>query len=313
MLVVHGYDHVPSAARGGVLALGNFDGVHRGHQVVLARAIEIARAEGRRAGVLLFEPHPHEFFRPEEPYFRLTSLDQKLAIMGGLGLDTAAVLAFDAALAGLDAQAFVERVLVGGFGVSHVVAGYHFFFGRGRTGSPDTLRSAGRAHGFGVTVVEPIGEEGEVFSSSAIRLKLAQGDVRGAARALGRWWRVKGQVVAGAKRGAALGFPTLNIPLARGTALAHGIYAVRSYVAGTQIDGAAYLGTRPMFDDGLPVLEVFLFDFKGDLYGSEVEVEFLEFIRGDRKFASVEELKVQMEADCERARSLLAAAARAPE
>jgi riboflavin kinase/FMN adenylyltransferase len=167
------------------------------------------------------------------------------------------------------------------------------------------MREAGAKHGFGVTVVSPVAEGGEVFSSSAIRLELAQGDVRGAAQRLGRPWRVAGRVVGGAKRGTGLGFPTANVPLARGAALAHGVYAVRVFAGAESHAGAAYLGTRPTFDDGMPVLEVFLFDFDGDLYGREIEVEFADFLRPDRRFDTVEALKAQMAADCARAREIL--------
>jgi riboflavin kinase / FMN adenylyltransferase len=312
MRVIYGYEHIPAQAQGAVLAVGNFDGVHHGHQALLKRAIDIARATGAPAGALLFEPSPREFFSPQEPHFRLTPIEQKLAIFDALGLDVAVVLGFDAALAGLDAETFIKRVLVDALKVNHVVVGYHFFFGKGRSGTPETMRIAGEKHGFGVTIIEPVADAGEAFSSTAIRLKLAQGDVIGAARALGRWWRVRGKVVGGAKRGTGLGFPTANIPLAKGTALAHGIYAVRTYLDGKEIDGAAYLGTRPTFDDGMPVLEVFLFDFDGDLYGREIEVEFIAHIRDDRKFDGPEALKAQMENDCAEARKLLAAAGSGP-
>ena len=186
--------------------------------------------------------------------------------------------------------------------------GHDFFFGRSRGGTPESMRAWAQRLGFGVTVVAPVAADGEVFSSSAIRLRLAQGDVKGAAAMLGRAWRVEGNVVGGARRGAELGFPTANVPLPRGTGLGHGIYAVRAYVAGERYDGAAYLGTRPTYDDGMPVLEVFLFAFKGDLYGREIEIEFIDFVRGDRKFASSEELIAQMQADCARAGEILAAA-----
>ena len=168
-----------------------------------------------------------------------------------------------------------------------VVVGYDFRFGKGRGGDPEGLRRAGEASGFGVTVIGQVAEAGEVFSSSAIRAELAQGDVKGAAQMLGWWWRVAGEVRSGAKRGTGLGFPTANIALAPGTALAHGIFAVRVHVDGSRHAGAAYLGTRPTFDDGSPVLEVFLFDFDGDLYGREIEVEFIDFIRPDRRFDGI--------------------------
>ena len=307
MLTVHGYDAMPPEARGAVLALGNFDGVHRGHQVLIGHAVAEARRAGRPAGVLLFEPHPREFFSPDAPHFRLTTLDEKLALFEEMGLDLAVVLAFDAALAGLDAGRFIESVLVEALAVAHVVVGYHFFFGRNRTGSVETLRAAGEAHGFAVSVVEPVADRGEPFSSTDIRLRLAEGDVRGAAEALGRPWRVRGPVVGGARRGTGLGFPTANVALPKGTALGHGIFAVRVKLDGKALDGAAYLGTRPTFDDGMPVLEVFLFDFDADIYGREMEVSFIDKVRDDRKFATTEDLVAQMQADCAKARAILAA------
>jgi riboflavin kinase/FMN adenylyltransferase len=310
MLTVHGLEAVPPGAKGAVLAIGNFDGVHRGHRFLIESAENEARRIGTAAGVLLFEPHPREFFSPDEQHFHLTPLDEKLAILDELGLDLAVVLPFDAALAGLDAGRFIEEILVGALSVAHVVVGYHFFFGKNRTGSAETLRAAGAAYGFGVTVVEPVAERGEPFSSTAIRLLLAEGDVRGAAKALGRLWRVRGPVIGGAQRGTGLGFPTANVAMPKGTALGHGIFAVRVKLDGKPLDGAAYLGTRPTFDDGKPVLEVFLFDFDEKIYGRTIEVSFVDKVRDDRKFSSAEELVRQMEADCAKAREILAAAPR---
>jgi riboflavin kinase/FMN adenylyltransferase len=312
MQVVHGYRDVPQAARGAVLAIGNFDGVHRGHQTLLAAAVSKAREIAAPSGALIFEPHPREFFHPEEPHFRLTPLAQKLKIFEALGLDLAIVLAFDAELADLSADAFVAQVLVKAMGARHIVIGHDFFFGKGRGGTPETMREAAQRLGFGLTVVAPVAEDGEVFSSSVIRLRLARGDAKGAGHMLGRWWRAGGTVVGGARRGVGLGFPTANVPLPRGTGLGHGIYAVRAYLAGQRYDGAAYLGTRPTYDDGMPVLEVFLFGFNGDLYGREIEVEFIDFVRADRKFATSEALIAQMQADCARAREMLARAPATP-
>jgi len=306
MLIVEGYRSVPQAARRAVLAIGNFDGVHRGHQTLLAAAVDIARQTGAPAGVLVFEPHPRVFFHPGEPHFSLTPLPQKLAIFEGLGLDLAVVLPFDAALAELTAGEFITRVLVDGLDVRHVVIGHDFFFGRARGGTPQVMEDAAARFGFGVTVIAPVAEGGEVFASSVTRLRLAQGDVRGAAQHLGRNWRVSGTVVGGARRGTGLGFPTANIPLTPGCTLGHGIYAVRVHVGDEQHDGAAYLGTRPTYDNGSPVLEVFLFDFDEDLYGREIEVEFVDFIRADRKFDSTEALVAQMQRDVARAREILA-------
>ena len=312
MIVVHGTSDVPAAARGGVFAIGNFDGVHRGHRALLQAARDRAVALGASAGVILFEPHPREFFQPDKPHFRLTPLKRKLELLEQLGLDVAVVLRFDAALAGLPAQAFIERIVVGALAARHVVIGYDFRFGKARAGDPETMQRAGDALGFGVTVVAQVGEAGEVFSSNAIRAELAQGDVAGAAQMLGHWWRVSGEVVGGFKRGTGLGFPTANIALAPGTALAHGIYAARVYADGQVYGGAAYLGTRPTFDDGAPMLEVFLFDFDGDLYGREIAVELIGHVREDAKFASIEALKEQIAKDCARAQEMLDAAPAKP-
>ncbi|KAB2914824.1 MAG: bifunctional riboflavin kinase/FAD synthetase [Hyphomicrobiaceae bacterium] len=312
MHVFHGYDSVPTGARGAVLAIGNFDGVHRGHRALLETAMDEARRLGCLAGVIVFEPHPREFFQPDKPHFRLTPLPRKLALLEGLGLDLAVVLRFDAVLAGLAAQEFIARVLVESLRVSHVVIGYDFHFGKGRSGNPETMRQAGHALGFGVTVVPQVEEAGEAFSSSAIRAALAQGNVAGAAHMLGHWWRVAGLVVGGAGRGTGMGFPTANMKLPRGTMLGHGIYAVRVYVDGVSHAGAAYLGTRPTFDNGEAVLEVFLLDFEGDLYGRDVEIEFIDFVRADAKFDSMDALATQMAKDVARVQEILARAGANP-
>ncbi|HET6390529.1 bifunctional riboflavin kinase/FAD synthetase [Hyphomicrobium sp.] len=306
MHVVHGHKHVLPDYRGSAIAIGNFDGVHRGHRALIAEAEGRARETNVQSAVLLFEPHPREFFQPDETHFRLTPLKRKIALIEKLGIDIAFVEPFNAELAALTAEQFIERVLVAGLGVSHVVIGYDFYFGHKRGGNPELMVRAGEELGFGVTVMPPIAEAGEPFSSSGIRLHLAQGDVKGAAHMLGAHWRVSGKVVGGAKRGTGMGYPTANLPMPKGTTLGHGIYAVRAYVDGIPHDAAAYLGTRPTFDDGMPVLEVFLFDFNGDLYGREMEVEFIDFIRGDRKFHSVEELVAQMDEDIAKVRTVLA-------
>jgi riboflavin kinase/FMN adenylyltransferase len=307
MHVLHGIDFVPAFARGAVLAIGNFDGVHRGHQALIAKAIATARDSGRPSGVMVFEPHPRAFFVPGEPHFPLTPLAEKLRIIETLGLKIAVVMPFDAHLAALSAEDFIDGILVRGLGVGHVVIGYDFFFGRKRGGNPSTMVEAGRRHGFGVSVIEPVAEGGEVFSSTETRLKLAQGDVKGAAAAMGRPWRVSGRVVGGARRGTGMGFPTANLPLPPGTALGHGIYAVRAIVDGAAHPAAAYLGTRPTFDDGSPVLEVFLLDFDGDLYGRTIAVEFVDFVRPDRKFDGADALVEQMTKDVAAVRAALAA------
>lgn len=307
MHVIQSHKHVPQEYRGASVAIGNFDGVHRGHRALIREAKAEARAKRVPSAVMVFEPHPREFFQPDEVQFRLTTLKRKLAIFEKLGVDLVFVEPFDAELAGLPAEAFIERVLVAGLGATHVVIGYDFYFGHKRGGNPELMVRAGEELGFGVTVMPPIAEDGEVFSSSAVRLHLAQGDVKGVTHMLGEPWRVSGKVIGGAKRGTGMGFPTANLPMPKGTTLGHGIYAVRAHLDGMAHDAAAYLGTRPTFDDGQPVLEVFLFDFNGDIYGREIEIEFVDFIRGDRRFRSVEELVAQMEADIAQAKAVLSA------
>jgi riboflavin kinase/FMN adenylyltransferase len=307
MHVIQSHKHVPQEYRGASVAIGNFDGVHRGHRALIREAKAEARAKRVPSAVMVFEPHPREFFQPNEVQFRLTTLKRKLAIFEKLGLDLVFVEPFDAELAALPAEAFIERVLVAGLGATHVVIGYDFYFGHKRGGNPELMVRAGEELGFGVTVMPPIAEDGEAFSSSAVRLHLAQGDVKGVTHMLGEPWRVSGKVIGGAKRGTGMGFPTANLPMPKGTTLGHGIYAVRAHLDGMAYDAAAYLGTRPTFDDGQPVLEVFLFDFNGDIYGREIEIEFVDFIRGDRRFRSVEELVTQMEADIAQAKAVLSA------
>ncbi len=292
--------------KGASLAIGNFDGVHRGHQAVLEAAKREAAARNAPAGVVTFEPHPRQFFQPDRPLFRLTPLDVKLELFSALDLDLAVVLTFDQALAALTAEAFVRDILVNRLAMGHAVIGFDFFFGRGRGGDPDVMRALGRKYGFGVTVVEAVGDAHNTFSSSRIREFLASGNPRAAAEMLGYWWRVSGVVHGGAKRGMGLGFPTANLSLDPSQELCHGIYAVRVYVDGKMYHGAAYLGTRPTFDNGPPVLEAFLFDFSGDLYGKRIAVEFIDYVRGDAKFDSPEELKAQIAKDCETAKAILA-------
>lgn len=311
MIVLKGDDR-QAWLRGAIVAIGNFDGIHRGHQALLGRAMAHARSQGKPAGAIVFEPHPREFFVPAEPHFRLTPLPEKLRLFEGMGLDEVAVLGFDAQLSAMSAEDFIARVLVTGLGISGAVVGYDFFFGHKRSGTPQTLVEAGQRYGFSVDIVAPVAELGEVFSSTAVRLKLAEGDFAGAAHALGRWWRVTGTVVGGAKRGTGMGYPTANVPMPKGTTLAHGIFAVRVLIESAWHDGAAYLGTRPTFDDGQPVLEVFLFDFDGDLYGREIAVEFIAFLRGDRKFDTMDALVAQMDLDVAHARAVLAATPHAP-
>jgi len=306
MDVLSGWKDVPSSARGAVLAIGNFDGVHRGHQAVLGRAIDIARKEGKHSGAVVFEPHPREFFAPDEPFFRLTPLPVKLELLAALGLDQTFVIDFGPELSGLSGEAFAVEVVARGLGAAGVVVGYDFTYGKGRTGTTAELSALGARHGFKVEIVQPVAQAGAVFSSSKVREHLRRGEVVEAAEQLGYWWRVRGPVERGAGRGRGLGFPTINLPLAVGQDIGHGIYAVRVLHGGRSYHAAGYVGSRPTFGEDAPVLEAYLLDFAGDLYGEEVEVELIAKLRDDASFANGEALATQMAADCDAAGAVLA-------
>jgi riboflavin kinase/FMN adenylyltransferase len=299
-------DH--NALRGAVVAIGNFDGVHRGHKAVIAAALKRAQAINRPAAALTFEPHPRDFFNPGQPLFRLTDEAAKLRLLASSGLDGAIVLTFDAALASLTAEEFVDRILVDRFAVSGAVIGFNFHFGTSRTGSPDFLAAEGRKRGFTVDVVPRFEDNGRPVSSGPIRDALAAGHVEAAAEFLGFPWFVSGEVIHGDKRGRELGFPTANLSLDAGCGLRHGIYAVRAGIGGRRHDGVASFGRRPMFDSGAVLLEVFLFDFSGDLYGQTIDVAFIDWIREEKVFASVDDLVRGMNEDSRQARAALARA-----
>ncbi|MDV3458111.1 bifunctional riboflavin kinase/FAD synthetase [Sphingomonas sp. HF-S4] len=298
---------VPAALRGGIVALGNFDGFHLGHQAVVGRAVERARAEGRPAIVATFDPHPQRYFQPASAPFRLTTLDQRAALFAQAGADAMLVFRFDAALAGLSAREFAEAQLVDVLGAGGVVTGNDFTFGKGREGDVATLAALGEALGFAAQVVDPVTLDGETVSSSRIRQYLRDGDPRGAARLLTRPFAIAGAVQHGAKLGRTLGYPTANMDLANYLRLAYGIYAVRGRLPdGRVLDGVANLGIRPSIEPPIELLESYFFDFAGDLYGQAIEVELIDYLRPEAKFDSLDALKVQMHADAERARALLA-------
>lgn len=307
MDIVRSWRETPPDLKGAVLAIGNFDGVHRGHQAVLGGTKAIAAAGGRPAGAVIFEPHPREFFAPDQTFFRLTPLDVKLELLEALGLDVTVVLTFDRALSELSADFFATDVVGQGLGASHVVVGYDFTYGKGRAGSVAHLTRIGKTQGFGVDVVAPVRQAGgATFSSSKIRDHLRLGEVRAGAEQLGYWWRARGRIGHGAGRGRGLGFPTVNFKLLPGQEVCHGIYAMRVHHTGGCHDAAGYVGPRPTFGAGEPVLEAFLFEFSGDLYDQEVEVEFIDFLRADRAFNTEEALIAQMDKDCAAARTVLA-------
>ncbi|HEY5225242.1 MAG TPA: bifunctional riboflavin kinase/FAD synthetase [Methylovirgula sp.] len=299
----------PPGLVGAVLAIGNFDGVHLGHVAVIKRAQALAARLQRPCAVLTFEPHPSDYFIGPGTIFRLTPCATKAEALRRLGIDAMIVLRFDAALAALPADAFVRDVLVGRLQAAAVVAGYDFHFGKGRSGTPAFLVEAGRQYGFDVEIVEPIAvdESGsiEAASSTATRAALECGDVVRAEHLLGHPYFVIGEVIHGEKRGAGLGFPTANLRLDASNRLRHGIYAVEVRIGDMSYGGAASYGRRPTFDNGAPLLEVFIFDFSGDLYGQTIEVAFRGFLRDEEKFASLEDLKRQIAADVAAARDIL--------
>jgi riboflavin kinase / FMN adenylyltransferase len=288
------------------VAIGNFDGVHRGHRAVLEPTVSSAQMAGRPALALTFEPHPRTFFRPQSPVFRLTPSDVKADLLAELGFDATVELTFNAALAGLAPEDFVARILIDLFGVGNVVIGHDFHYGKARGGTPETLIAEGRRHGFEVTVVAAAGEGETLFSSSAVRTLLAEGRVNVAAEILGYDWFVRGEVVGGARRGRELGFPTANLRLPENCELRHGVYAVRVRTDSGEHEGVASFGRRPQFDNGAPLLEANLFDFAGDLYGCVIEVAFIAFLREEARFSSVDALVEQMNDDAGLAREVLA-------
>jgi riboflavin kinase / FMN adenylyltransferase len=299
---------LPAELRGGVVAIGNFDGVHRGHQAVLDRARHEADRLGVPALVLTFEPHPRALFQPDVPLFRITPAPMKARLAGLLGLAAVIECPFTREFAALSAEDFVNRVLVDGLGTRHVVTGFDFHFGRKRQGGPAYLMAAGERLGFDVTLVDAFRDEGaEVVSSSRIRAHLEDGAVAEAAGLLGYRFTVEGEVTGGRRLGRTLGFPTANMVLGQDDGLRHGIYAVRlARPGGSLHDGVASYGRRPTVEaDGAPLLETFLFDFDGDLYGETCRVSFFGFIRGEEKFDGLDALVSRMNRDADEARALL--------
>ncbi|MGN1290196.1 MAG: bifunctional riboflavin kinase/FAD synthetase [Bradyrhizobium sp.] len=303
-------DNTPESAipKGAVVAMGNFDGVHLGHRAVIGAALAMGRARGVPALAVTFEPHPRKFFSPNTPQFRLTDETNKLRLLAATGLAGAVVMTFDKARAGTTAQDFIHHDLIRRLGISGIAVGYDFHFGKGRVGSPSLLVSEAPRLGIEVDVQAHVDIEERPVSSSAIRMALAEGEVTDATTMLGGPWFVTGKVIHGEKRGRDLGYPTANIRLDKHCGLKHGIYAVRVGKGMQRFDGVASFGRRPTFDNGAPLLEVFLFDFKGDLYDTVLDVAFIGFIREELKFDTIEALMRQMDDDSAKARAQLAAA-----
>ncbi len=311
MQIFHHVDALPAEARGAVVAIGNFDGVHRGHQAVIRTTRRIAAEAGCPAGVMAFEPHPRSVFRPSEQPFRLTPFRVRARLLQEAGVDLHYVLRFDEEFAQTAAEAFVQDILVGAMGVRHVVVGADFCYGHKRRGNAETLRAASGDGGFGVSVLTKVGDEhGGAYASTAVRDRLIEGDMRRAARLLGRPWEIEGRVVHGDKRGRTLGFPTANLPLGDYLRPAFGVYAVQCAIDEAPdpawLDGVANIGVRPMYAAAEPLLEAHLFDFDGDLYGRHLRVRLTDRLRGEAAFDGPEALIAQMTRDSQAARAALA-------
>ena len=313
MEIIRHAEDLPAALKGAVAALGNFDGFHRGHQVVVGETGRLAKSGKKPFMVLMTEPHPRSFFNPEGEAFRLTPFRERLNLLEHFGVDAAVVLPFNKALAGHTPEDFAAKILTKDLGVSAVVVGYDYRFGKDRAGDAESLKALGKKHGFDVHVIPqvPVGVEGAAgvpYSSTLVRAALKEGGTRRAAALLGHWWTVNGLVIEGEKRGREIGFPTANLELHDSIVPAHGVYAIRAHIEGEAdklFDGVANLGTRPTFGSDKVFLEVYLFDFARDLYAKHLRVHLVGGIRGEKKFSGVKDLKAQIEKDCETARNLL--------
>ncbi|MGH6719174.1 MAG: bifunctional riboflavin kinase/FAD synthetase [Alphaproteobacteria bacterium] len=300
----------PGPVRAAVVALGNFDGLHRGHRAVIGEAGRIARAEGRPWGVLTFEPHPRQVFQPTTVPFRITPFRTKARLLAGFGVDVLFALRFSAEVAGTLAQDFVVGTLLDGLAIAHVVTGPEFVFGKGRRGNGAVLARMAAMEGFRYSQVATETYEGVACSATEIRVLLRRGLVAAAAHRLGREWEYEGRVAHGANLGRKLGYPTANLATAGRLIPSPGIYAVRAgLVEGGRVtwrDAVASLGTRPTFDGEDTLLEVHVFDFAGDLYGRRLRVAFVDRLRKELRFPDAEALKAQMAEDCRAARAILA-------
>ena len=306
--IVTDWRGLPDDLKGAAVAIGAFDGVHRGHQAVIAAAREAARALGAPLGVVSFDPHPRRWFQPEAAPFRLMTPPQMARALDPLGVDRLYLLPFDADMAARSDEAFAREVLAAGLAIRHAAVGFDFTYGKGRTGSPEGLRRHGESLGFTVSVADRVDDpDGLKLSSSAVREAVRAGDMTRAAAILGRPFAIEGEVIHGDKRGRTIGVPTANVRLGDYMRPAFGVYATRTRLAdGRTIDGVASLGLRPMYALEEPLLEVWLFDFDGDLYGQTVETELVAFLRDEAAFADLDALKVQIDADAAAARAALA-------
>ncbi|MBL4638977.1 MAG: bifunctional riboflavin kinase/FAD synthetase [Kordiimonadaceae bacterium] len=313
MRLLRHINEVKSNFKGSVVALGNFDGFHRGHQVVIGEAGRLARDMGLLLTVVVTEPHPVSFFAPNAPAFRLTPFRERAQLLEQYGVDQLLVLPFDKDLAQMTAQDFVVDILVKGLGTKHVFVGYDYRFGKGRGGGTDVLAWMGEMEGFGLSVVRAVtvgleGYAGEVYSSTLVRQALQNGEARKAAALLGHWWTINGRVTKGDQRGRTIGFPTANIELGESLEPKLGVYAVRVHIEGQEqiLNGVANIGRRPTFDKRDVLMEVHLFDFEDDIYEQHLRVQLIAFLRPEQKFDGIDALKSQIGTDCKVAKVVLA-------
>jgi riboflavin kinase/FMN adenylyltransferase len=306
--IIHGWKHLGAADRGAAVALGNFDGVHKGHQSVIAGAAAAARASGAPLAVITFDPHPRRLFQPDEPAFRLMTIDQQARALAEMGVELLYVLNFDFEMANFSDRGFVEHVLHEGLGVRHVAVGFDISFGKGRTGSPEAMKAYGAELGFTVSVAEAAGEGTEKYSSTAVRAALRDGHPQEAAAILGRPFAIEGVVRRGQQLGRTLGFPTANVFMADYVVPRLGVYATRTRLPdGRLVPGVANIGNNPTTGEVETRLEVWLFDFDEDLYGQVIETQLIAFLRPEEKFVSIDEMVLQIRRDEARARGILGA------
>lgn len=306
--IVHAWKDLSPDERGAAVALGNFDGVHRGHQQVIAEAARAAQALKAPLGVVTFDPHPRRLFRPTEPAFRLMTIEQQARVLASMGVDILYLLPFDFQMASFSDREFVERVLVDGLGVRHLAAGFDISFGKGRTGSADDMKAYGASHGFGVSIAEPVaGKAGDKFSSTSVRDALREGHPETAARILGRPFAIEGVVRRGQQLGRKLGFPTANVEIIDYVVPKLGVYATRTRLPdGREVPGVANLGNNPTTGEVETRLETWLFDFDEDLYGQVIETQLIAFLRPELKFGSIELMVEQIRRDETAAREIVA-------
>lgn len=310
MRIIRDTLYVDPTDRGAAAAIGNFDGVHLGHQAVIDAARNAADRIGAPLGLMTFEPHPRSFFAPDAPPFRLMNAEAKAARLAKLGVEKLYEVPFNAALVALTPAAFAQQIIADRLGLAHVVVGQDFCFGKDRAGDADALAGFGRDMGFGVTIAPMVTLDAGRVSSSAIRQALTDGRPRDAAAMLGHWHRIVGEVIRGDQRGRDLGYPTANMSIAGLHPPKFGVYAVKVDIAdgphAGRYDGAASIGVRPMFGENLPNCETFIFNFKGDLYGQHLSVALVDYLRPELKFEGLDALIAQMDADCVQAREILA-------